>query len=430
LPGVVDYFAYEEATDRLIHVHAHYQLVLGHDRTKNYRLPIENVYLESTIRSGLFDVPAAEFEFVVFIIRMILKHSTWDVILGGKRRMNAAERAELAYLQSRIDQDRVYFILERHLPYLDRELFHDCVQATQPGCSLWTCVRVGQRLQNKLRANARRPAPLDIFLKPWRRAMLAVHRRVLRKGRGKHRLEGGGAMIAIVGGDGAGKSTVVDGLVEWLSRYFEATSVHMGKPAWSWSTIAVRGILKIGSVAGLYRGRAPFRGTLEQTSIVSPGFPFLLRELARARDRYWTYVRARRIAAKGGLVVLDRFPVPEIKLMDGPQAERFIDELEARTREKRLIMSPRRTSALARFLVRREKSYYEQIVTPELLLVLRVDPEIALQRRTDEPAEMVRERSTEVREIDWNRTEAHIIDANKPKDDVLAEIKSYVWSQL
>ncbi len=82
LPGVLNYYGYDSDADRFIHVHLHYQLVLGHDATKNYRLPIERSYLESAVQGDLFKVPAAEYEFIVFVIRMVLKHSTWDVILG------------------------------------------------------------------------------------------------------------------------------------------------------------------------------------------------------------------------------------------------------------------------------------------------------------------------------------------------------------
>src|SRR5512141_391462 len=39
LPGVLNYYGHDERTGRLVHVHAHYQLVLGNDLSKNYRLP-------------------------------------------------------------------------------------------------------------------------------------------------------------------------------------------------------------------------------------------------------------------------------------------------------------------------------------------------------------------------------------------------------
>jgi thymidylate kinase len=429
LPGVMDYFGYDQVADQLIHVHAHYQLVLGHDRTKGYRLPIEGAYLESAVRRDLFNVPAPEFELIVFIMRMILKHSTWDVMLGGEKRLSRNERAELAYLQTRADPDRVQHILKRHLPYVDAELFDGCVRALQPRSSVWSSARTGHRLLRRLRANARRAMPRDTALKLWRRGRLAIRRRVFRGSSPKYRFEGGGAMIAIVGGDGAGKSTAVQGLHDWLARHFETTCIHLGKPDWSWTTIGIRAILKVGNVLGLYPADSSFQRTLEQESLISPGYPWLLRELCRARDRYRTYVRARRIAAKGGLVILDRFPMSQIKLMDGPQIERFLDELGGRPQAKQFL-SPRRTGALARFLIRRERSYYAQTVLPETLIALRVDPEVAVRRKTDEDPDTVRVRSTEVWELDWSSTEAHLIDASTTREQVLSEIKSLVWARV
>jgi thymidylate kinase len=428
MPGVLDYFGYDEQADKLIHVHAHYQLILGHDMTKNYRLPIEKPYLESAVQDGLFKVPAAEFEFIVLVIRMILKHSTWDVILAGEGVLKTAERQELAYLQARTNQQRVYEILNRHLPYIDVELFNTCIQALRPICSIWTRVKTGQRLQARLQVNARRSLSKDIFLRLWHRGVLAVRRRIF-KSSSKYRLENGGAMVAIVGGDGAGKSTAVDALYAWLSKNFEITRVHMGKPAWSWTTITVRGLLKIGQLLGLYPLEATFRETLKQESFVSPGYPWLLREACRARDRYRTYIKARRFAANGGVVILDRYPVPQIRLMDGPLSAQFIDRLMDGPHADQLL-SPRRVHRLAKILITLEESYYQQFVSPELLIVIRVDPQIAVQRKTDEDAASVRERSTAIWELSWEHTDAHIIDGSKSKSDVLAELKALIWSEL
>jgi thymidylate kinase len=426
--GVLDYYGYDKPADKLVHVHAHYQLIMGHDMTKNYRLPIEGPYLESAVQGDLFKVPAPEFEFIVFVLRMVLKHATWDAILGREGSLNTAERRELAYLQARVNRDRVDDILKRLLPYIDVALFDNCIQVIQPGRSSWTRAKTAQRLQARLQANARRPLLIDTSLKLWRRVGVAVGRRIFRS-TARYRLERGGAIIAIVGGDGAGKSTAVDALYTWLSKYFETSSVHLGKPAWSWTTITIRGILKIGQLLGLYPVEASFQATLDQKSLVSPGYPWLIREICRARDRYWTYIKARRVAANGGLVILDRFPLPQIQLMDGPQAERFIRELMDGPQSKR-YMSPHSASWLARFLVEQEERYYHQVALPELLIVLRVDPEIAVQRKTEEDAASVRERSTEIWELDWENTTAHVVDASQSSAEVVSQLKTLIWSEL
>ena len=428
IPGIRSFYGCDSDTQKLVHVHAHYLLVLGHDMSKNYRLPIERPYLQSAIQAGIFKVPSPEFEFIVFVLRMLLKHSTWDTILVGEGSLSERELGELAYLQCRATGTGIRRILNQSLPYLDITFFEKCEESLRPGYPIWKRALVGRKLQATLRANARRSAPADVSLKFWRRVTRAIRRRTF--GRlPKCRLASGGAMIALVGGDGAGKTTALEQLRAWLSKDFDVTQTHLGKPRWSWNTIAIRSLLKLGQILGLYPPETSLRKTINQESLVSPGYPWLMREVCRARDRYLTYVRARRFAATGGLVFLDRCPLSQIQLMDGPQAQRFLTELTDTPMAKRFLC-PRRSSRLAKALVKLEEKYYHRIALPELLFVLRVDPEVAVGRKTEEDASFVRHRSTEIWQQDWNGTHAMVIDASKPPADVLSDMKALVWSNL
>ncbi len=426
VPGALDAYAYDADTGGLIRVHAHHQLLLGHELTRNHRLPIERQCLDSAAPDGVFRAPALEYEFIVSVLRILLRHSAVDILCGRGETVHDAER--LSDLEARADRDRVRDILSRHLPYLGAELFEGCVGALRPAASTWRRLKARLQVLGRLQAHARRPLPMDIGLRLWRGVALAGRRHLLRRS-SKYRLESGGAIIAIAGGDGAGKSTVVDALGAWLSRDFVTASVHLGKPAWSWTTATLRAILKVGQLLGLYPPESTFRATLEQRSLVSTGYPWLLREFCRARDRYASYVGARRFAAAGGLLISDRFPLPQIRLMDGPLAQRFLDQRSGRPRDE-AFLSPHPGHWLARALVRLEASYYQHIASPEVLIVLRVDPEIAVRRRSGEDAIPVRERSTEIWQLDWQHTHAHVVDASKSKPEVLAEVKALVWSEL
>jgi thymidylate kinase len=416
MPGVQDYYGYDPGTGRLIHVHAHYQLILGHDATKNYHLPIEKAYLESVCQNGWFKVPAAEFELILLVIRLMLKHSTWDTMLLHQGKISISERGELDYLLKQVSLPGVYKILHAHLPFIGDNLFENCLNSLQEDCPSWNRALAGQKLVNCLETYARRTHFIDAGLKFWRRIAWPVQKRVFRS-MGQKQLGCGGVMMAIVGGDGAGKTTLVGELCHWLSEDFEVTRFHLGKPKWSFLTILVRGILKVGRSLGLYPFiQAEIRFTHEKEKIVFPGYPYLIREVLTARDRYITYQRAQRIATNGGMVIIDRFPLRQIKFMDGPQ----IDWLTSNYPSNRWI----------RLLSRLEKHYYQKILLPYVLIILLVDPEVAVQRKTDETGESVRARSSEIWDQDWRETTAYLINANNSKEKVLTEVKSLVWSLL
>jgi thymidylate kinase len=426
VPGSLDSFAYDAEGDRLIRLRAHHQLLLGHELTWNYRLPIERQCLSSAGQDGVFRAPAPEYQFIVFVLRSLLRHSTLDILVGRRATLDASEH--LADLLARVNREGLRDIVDRDLPFLGAAAFDNCVEALRPTASTWSRLKARLQVLSRLQAHARRPLAVEIFLRLCRRGLSAGRRQV--SGRAsKFRLNNGGAMIAIVGGDGAGKSTVVDALSGWLSRDFVTASVHLGKPSWSWTTATVRGILKVGQLLGLYPPESTIRETLKQKSLMSTGYPWLLREVCRARDRHLRYVRARRLAADGGLVISDRFPLPQIRIMDGPQAQRFLGHA-GEAPQKDSFLGPDPDDPLPRALVKLEESYYQRIAAPEVLIVLRVNPEIAVERRIGEDPTAVRERSTEIWNLDWRHTNAHVIDASKSKAEVLAAVKALVWSEL
>jgi len=416
LPGVFHAYGLDEGSGRLVHIHAHYQLVLGDDMTKNYRLPIEAPYLDSAAQGALFRVPAPEFELAVFLIRMVLKHATWDAVLTLQGSLTASEKRELESLTHQADAERMRVLMARHLPFIDDELWDRCLASLKPRCSTWFRTGTAGRLQRALAGHARRPWVVDAWLKTWRRGRAFVRRRILGAAHAPKRLDAGGALIALVGGDGAGKSTAVTELLGWLSKSFHTVSVHLGKPRRSATSTAARAVWERGRALNpsAVSGKSALLSA-KGGSIGFRAFARLIWEVMTARDRYREYAKARRLASNGAIVICDRYPLPQIKLMDGAAATR-------------LLSHPNRA---VRYLARREQRYYEQVLYPDLLIVLRVRPDLAVERKREEEGEaFVRPRSEEIWQIDWRGTPAVVIDAGRPKAEVLAQIKSLVWSRL
>jgi thymidylate kinase len=407
LPGVLDYYGHDEATGRLVHVHAHYQLIVGDDLTKNYVIPLDRAFLEDTLRDGEFVVPSRELELILLVIRLAIKHLAWEPVvlhLGG---VPASAREELAFLRARADHDRLHRTLERELPFVRRETLMACLRALEPGAARLDGIRAANRLLAEMAPCARRGRAADVGLKAWRRGV-AVGRRVTGTRSPRRRLLAGGSVIALIGADGAGKSTAIGELDRWLGRTFDLTHAHLGRPPASTTTFMLTNLARARGGARRLAGRPRGEGVRTTESAVLG--------IATARDRMLLARRIRRAAAGGGLVISDRWPLPELKTMDAPRVER--------------TMAPERRPAVRRRLAAIEARYYRAIPRPDVLVVLRVDPEVAVARKPEEPAEFVRRRWDDIWGVDWEAAGAHVVDAGRPREDVLATVRSLVWSEI
>lgn len=220
--------------------------------------------------------------------------------------------------------------------------------------------------------------------------------------------------MALVGGDGAGKSTAVEGVVTWLARAFVVRRVHLGRPPKSLTTLTVKGGLVAARRLGMFPDlAAPTTPPTDQTK--PPSNAWLAWHVLTARDRHRLYVRARRVAANGGIVVCDRYPLAHLRSMDGPRTD-WVRGLPGLGR-------------LGAALVEREARYYSDFARPDVLAALRVDPEVAVLRKTDEEEHYVRRRSTEVWHASWDDSTV-IVDAAQPAAAVLRELQTAVWERL
>lgn len=413
--GIIDYFGYDELLQAFVHVHAHYQLVLGHDTSKNYRLPIEQAFLQSSRRSGLFRVPAPCFDYIVLVIRVALKRLTWDSLLIRNSRVSDGERKELDWLRRQVSDELVSSCLESNLPFLSRETFNHCERPLFDDVPIVWRVWAGHKLLVSLGAFGRRSRPCDVMLKFARRIRWAVDRKILKRS-DRYRLANGGLFVAFVGGDGAGKSSAIEQLDNVLSVKFDVLRLHLGKPPKSLTTWFVRATLKIGSILGFHQYVDHTLRFDTQRMSTFAGYACLLRETCMARDRYLAYRRALRFATNGGLVLCDRFPLPSVQLMDGPVVEQLAGDKSASRR--------------VQWLKTIEESFYERIVTPEFLFVLKVDPDTAVARKPEENETFVRMRSDEIWRVADTIPDAQVIDTSDSMESVSKRIWRRVWTGI
>jgi thymidylate kinase len=416
LPGIRHYYGYDWEADEFVHVHAHYQLIVGHDTTKNYRIPVERACIRSSHHQDRFRLPQPEFELVLFVVRMVLKHCPLDSLLFRESRLTQTENTELTYLTKRSDPGVLEAILNEHLPYLSREHFWQCRGAIEPGAGVMARLNAAQVLFRVLEPRARRHRQIDAMARVSTRLMKRVPTPFLDHGR-KKRFLNGGRLIAFIGGDGSGKSTAVAETAKWLIRHFDVTTVHLGKPSPSLSTIVLKSLLTLLGKCGIVSLAGPGPDEILAERSGRPyGLAWVILQVLIARDRRRQYHHALRSASNGRIVITDRFPLREIRSMDGVKAGKVVDG--------------RQGGWMLSRLVEYEQRCYDQITPPDLAYVLRIDPEVALRRRTDENPRFVRTRNMEIHRKHWISPGVKRIDAAAPIDQVTRQIKRTLWHEL
>ncbi len=395
--GVAHFYGLDRASGRLVHVHAYFQLVLGDDTTKNYRLPIEAAYLSSTRHDEALPVPAVEFELALFVVRMIVQHGTWDAVAMRRRRLSAAEQRELAWLLARADPGATRAVVIHHLGGVGVALWDRCLASLTDDSSLRRRVSLGGEMLTALAPHGCRSRPADAATRVLRRAQWGWTRGVLRRPN-RRRFERVGLTVAVVGADGPGITTVAQNVADWLGKTFVVKRRHLGTPRPSVLTLGFKGLLNVARAAGqLPRARRsvdPRRPTPDE----SLGAASALWRALTARDLLREYHALRRVADAGGVVVCDGWPLTQLHLTDGSRASWVLDGAGSQSR-------------LVRRLVEAERRSYAHIALPDLLVFLRIDPEAAV-------------------DTDWSTTPAVVIDATQPPERVLADIRAAIWERL
>ena len=389
--GIMHFFGLDERTGQMIHVHAYQRLVIGLPWRKHYRLPLEHALLDSAVQSNVFKAPAPELEIIVLVLRLSLRHQLRDSLRHEQPRWLDGAITELDRLEEHTTREAVLAALTKHLPEVRPQLFEQCREALLPNRPTVRRLLVQLRLARALAPHATRP-PVFALLERLSNRVRPVGQR----------LAGGGAVVALLGGDGSGKSTCAEALQEWLGSALATLHVHLGRPPRTLATLVAGALLKL---AKRFR-RSP--RTIAQLD--------LLRCLCTARDRFLLYKRARRFATSGGIAIAERYPTPEGWALAGPS------EAQGRALEAK--------GALATALRNRERRYYERMTAPDVVFLLQVDPETAVRRKTDEPASYVRERARITWETDWSRSGARIIDAAQPLPQVVMALKTQLWRTL
>jgi thymidylate kinase len=418
-PGVEDFFGVNEVTGRLLHLQLHYRLVLGERFFKNYRLAWESEFLETRVLdepTGVFVADPA-LEWLLLVCRAALKIRWRDRLLariGSKRGETGNLRREHSWLASRVDPAAPKEHANRLLGARAAELV---------GLAHAEDLAFGRlrRLRHELLRSSnvfRGYRPIPALRLRWSRELRwmvgSANRRYLHRPFPYSRSgPAGGTVIAVIGSDGAGKSSVSHTLHFWLAGKVDVIPIYFGSGQGQSSIL--RRPLKL--LLQLMRGRSssprmdPEERRTREISVARAVWAVALAREKRSKLR--TAVRARE---RGFVVICDRFPQTQVDgVNDGPLLWRWRAS----------------TSRLKRALARWEDRIYNMAanVSPDVVVRLLVTPETAAARRPDDDARELAFRTQLVRDLRFNNARYGVIDidANEDLDSVVLEVKLRLW---
>ncbi len=411
-PGVSDYLGFDRESGSLVHVHLHEDLIVGEQFLKNHHLPIEDLFLNEVRELHGVRVPRPELELLLLLVRAHLKLTPKRLLQrlrkSGIKTLPTAIVREFDLLGEEWDPQRFDEMLAVSGLPLRREAAHAALRG------IWD-----RRVTTLELARTRKQ--ILAALRPYRRssewaaARRRLRSRIIRSALGrrwwgdrKKLLPREAPVLALIGADGSGKTTLAWDLDEWLRWKLRVTRIHLGIPE---EHALYRGLSEIQKAMRRYRKKRfanHLAGPLE--SLERAVRLAQWRFVARHRLREATRAHA---AARGGVIALsDRYPLPQLwhlePPMDGPRIAKEFGSCPSADREE---------------------ADYSRIPPPTHAIVLKADLATLGRRKDDLDESLHRQKVDTVNDLPEG-PDTSAVDATRPYDEVLHAVKIAVWESL
>ncbi|HOO49947.1 MAG TPA: hypothetical protein PLK94_01515 [Alphaproteobacteria bacterium] len=439
-PGIIDAICADCESGRILHAHSHFLLAGGEKYLKNQMLPWNAFILEGRAVSELAPdiyTSSPDVEAVLLLVRESLKirWRDWRRLRDDEMWGSKGFKAELAWLRERAAVDDVRKSAEKLLN----------AEIAEFVCELFTqkpTLERFLRLKQCVRAFSsehgwNRMSPVMALFTVWFREVMYIIIRITEKMRlpspfiRRRVLPGCGMIVACIGPDGSGKSTVTKTLqAQWQDK-IDVVRVYFGTG--DGATFFLQRLLKLFIRAGLktkellkpqHKNFATEVKTVDASS-TRPSYTASPVKLAEAvvgvLAKKQLMRRICRLRHKGILVICDRWPqnqIPEIN--DGPLLARFKDS----------------NRWLYRHLAHWEEKQFFQICSmqaPDILVRLNPSVDIAVGRKEENKkiVALIAQKIDAFKKLDfWDAGEVHDIDADDQLNEVLYQTREIIWGHL
>ena len=218
-------------------------------------------------------------------------------------------------------------------------------------------------------------------------------------------------MIAIIGCDGSGKSTVSEQVLVYAKQYGPAALTHLGKQAGNVGR-ALSALPLIGWWFEWLISRKVKKVNTSHAKNKTPGvFPALVMYAFTIR-RVRRFRRMLALREQGNIIITDRFPQLDYpKSFDGPE-----------------LLVAAQGNFIVRWLARREHIAFEWMTSykPDMVIRLNVDIDTAMERKPDHVRELLMKKIAIVPKLTFQGAPIVDVDTAQPLEQVVSEANAAV----
>lgn len=402
-PKVEEWIGFDRQTGKLIHLHVHFRIITGTKHLKEYVLPWHDLALQTKVLNDTKEVyiMEPELELIILYIRIVLKHLPKIDKLDGFK-LSGDYRREIFWLKQRINPKRIVELLETIWGAENEEILQIilCEKIAKTDFA-----RLQKIVKDKINP-VRRSRVLSNF------QMQAVYRWInecknfLKAKWGivpfttLKTLYGKGCVIAFIGCDGSGKSSVTREICNWLSWKMDSQNFYFG----------------MGD-----RCKKPLIYTLLQNNL----FPESISKISNLLFYYGISLRCKYMrrmvdmyVKKGGIAICDRYPQVQFKgIYDGPkiQALKLYDE-----------------TTFGKFFIKMEEKNITEVVSKKVdcIFKLTLPAEIAVKRSPGHNIGEVKRKADITEKLQFKNCDVYEIDVRQPYEKELLQIKGIIWEKL
>jgi len=398
-PYIEDFVGCDPDTGVMIHLHVHYKMLTGFKRVKHFRIPWESEILSSRIidDSVSWPVPNHVDEFIVFLMRMNLKSTFISSLLGSANYPKSVVK-EYQYLMAKVDKHDVI----KRLSNLGVVLSAKKIESIFIEGNFKHQREISNEIISQIKDGGRYSYITTLFISFVNGVVYWNQRRKYRANKlsiFKKTVDNGGLLIAIIGVDGSGKSSLAKVVREWLIPKIDTHNLYLGSGDGSKGPVE--------NIRSNLRRKIPRKNNNSGyiRTIARSIFDVLL--LSR---KTLLIIKASKLTRKGSIVVADRFPQSAFfGIADGPKVHNY------------KVLYP--FAKLEKFLFKIIERY-----KPDVVIKLVIDFETSVKRKPDENHEVVKKKIMVINKINYDNEIC--IDAKRDFSTVVLDIKRHIWKEI